>query len=317
MTDLRFRVPIAIALGKLSPSWARNNFNDLCYEFIQAQNKYDSLLPLSAYILINYVDDFVNYPSNDVLFNALDCLIIAAVQHRWSIVCPFLFDQITNILRKFRHNVVSLWINNFLSESSQHDIQTITVLCHFLEEKLHEFETIKWLDQTSCSMLQSLSTLDNENNGFAIDRLLDKIAFSNHQLLLSNPITFKRLLLNKNIEINSISAIFLPLIMSLYDGLTRDGQTVVFSASHIHRESTVLTSMLIRFFSRNNLDKQDQNLKKLQQECIKYFVMLIKNHDESSEAVDLCIATICLYDIEYLQNNLDIISNSFLRMCTK
>ncbi|CAF4766808.1 unnamed protein product, partial [Rotaria sp. Silwood2] len=115
---------------------------------------------------------------------------------------------------------------------------------------------------------------------------------------------------------NSIPVILLPLITSLYGGLTRDGQIVVFNSSHIHRESTVLTPMLIRFFSGNDPDKQDQNLKRLKQECIKYFVTLIKNHDESFEAVDLCIATICLYDIEYLQNNLDIISNSFLRMCT-
>ncbi|CAF0967930.1 unnamed protein product [Rotaria sp. Silwood1] len=110
------------------------------------ENEYDSLLPLGAYILINFVDNFVNYPSNDVLFNALDRLIIAAGQHRWSIVCSFLFDQIINTLRKFRHNVVSLRINNFLSESSEHDIQTITPLCYFLEGKPHELENIQWLD---------------------------------------------------------------------------------------------------------------------------------------------------------------------------
>ncbi|CAF0967949.1 unnamed protein product [Rotaria sp. Silwood1] len=75
--------------------------------------------------------------------------------------------------------------------------------------------------------------------------------------------------------------------MSLYSGLTRDGQRIVFNPSNIHRESTVLTPMLIRFFSRNAHDNQDQNFKKLKQECIKYIVMLMKNHDKSSEAVDL------------------------------
>ncbi|CAF5162848.1 unnamed protein product, partial [Rotaria sp. Silwood1] len=140
--------------------------------------------------LTNYTDDFVNRPSNDVLFNALDCLIIAAGQHRWSIVCPFLLDQITNTLRTFRHNVVSL-------------IQSITVVCDFFEEKLQEFKNIKWLDQTSCSLLQFLSILDNENNIFAIDRLLVKIAFFNHQLLSSSPTTFKDILLDKNTKMNS------------------------------------------------------------------------------------------------------------------
>jgi len=99
-SDKRFRVPIALALGKISSSWSQGSFDDLCYGFIQTQHEYDSLLPFNCYILINSIDNFVNYPSNDILFNALDRLIIAAGQHEWSIVCPFLFDQITNLLRK-------------------------------------------------------------------------------------------------------------------------------------------------------------------------------------------------------------------------
>ncbi|CAF5129623.1 unnamed protein product, partial [Rotaria sp. Silwood1] len=140
--------------------------------------------------------------------------------------------------RKFPQDIISLWINKLLSQSSRHDIQTITALCHLLEGKSHEFENIQWLDQSSCSMLQSLSTFDNENNGFAIDRLLVKIAFSNHQLLPSNSNTFKGFLLDKNIEMSSIPMILFPLIITLYGGLTRDGQTVFFDPSHIHREST-------------------------------------------------------------------------------
>ncbi|CAF1353297.1 unnamed protein product [Rotaria sordida] len=313
--DLRFRVPITLAFGKISSSWSQNDFNDLCYEFMEAQDTFDSLLPLGAYILINCVNDFVNYPSNDILFSALDRLIIAAGQHKWSIVCPFLFDQITSALKKFPHDIISLWINKLLSQSSQHNIQTITALCHLLEGKPHEFENIQWLDQSSCSILQSLSILDNENNKFAIDRLLVKIAFSNHQLLPPfNPTTFKGFLLDKNIEISSIPMILFPLIIILYGGLRRDGQTVVFDPSHIHRESTVITPILIRFLSGKDHDKQDQSLKKLKQECIKSFVIRMENHDESSEAIDLCIATICFYNIEYIQENLKMISDSLLRM---
>ncbi|CAF5149515.1 unnamed protein product, partial [Rotaria sp. Silwood1] len=245
--DLRFRVPITLAFGKISSSWSQNDFDDLCYKFMQVQDKDDSLLPLGAYILINCVNDFVNYPSNDILFKAFDRLIIAAGQHKWSIVCPFLLDQITSTLRKFPQDIISLWINKLLSQSSRHDIQTITALCHLLEGKSHEFENIQWLDQSSCSMLQSLSTFDNENNGFAIDRLLVKIAFSNHQLLPSNSNTFKGFLLDKNIEMSSIPMILFPLIITLYGGLTRDGQTVVFDPSHIHRESTAITPILLRF----------------------------------------------------------------------
>ncbi|CAF5066407.1 unnamed protein product, partial [Rotaria sp. Silwood1] len=156
--------------------------------------------------------------------------------------------------------------------------------------------------------------LDNENNEFTIDRLLIKIAFSNHQLLPSNPNTFKRFLLDKNIEMSSIPIILFPLIITLYGGLKRNDRIVVFDPSHIHRESTVLTPILIRFLSEKDHDKQNQALKKLKQECIKSFVMRIENHDESSEAVDLCIATICFYNIEYIQDNMKMISNSLLRM---
>ncbi|CAF1332348.1 unnamed protein product [Rotaria magnacalcarata] len=164
-------------------------------------------------------------------------------------------------------------------------------------------------------MLQSLLILDNENNRFAIDRLLVKIAFSNHQLLSSNSTTFRGFLIDKQMESNSIPVFLFPLIIALYGGLAREGQSVVFNPRHIHRESSVLTPILVRFLSENDHDKQDQRLKKLQQECSQLFVMRMEKHEESSDAVDLCIATICLYNIDYIQSNLDIISNSFLRIC--
>ncbi|CAF1366287.1 unnamed protein product [Rotaria sordida] len=81
-SDLRFRVPIALALGKISSSWSQDDFDDLCYKFMQIQDEHDSLVPLGAYVLISCVDDFVNYPSNGILFNALDRLMIAASQHK-------------------------------------------------------------------------------------------------------------------------------------------------------------------------------------------------------------------------------------------
>ncbi|CAF4432179.1 unnamed protein product [Rotaria magnacalcarata] len=285
MSDQRFRVPIALAFGKISSSWSLGDFEDLCYELIQTQHEYDSFLPLGAYVLINCVDDFVNYPSNDILFDAFNRLITAAGQHEWLIVCPFLLDQITNTLRKFRKDIVSLWIAEFLSQNSSHNIQTITAFCQLLEGKPHEFENIQWLDQKSCSMIQSLLILDNENSGFAIDRLLVKIAFSNHQLLSSNSTTFRGFLIDKQMESNSIPVFLFPLIIALYGGLAREGQSVVFNPRHIHRESSVLTPILVRFLSENDHDKQDQRLKKLQQECLQLFVMRMEKHEESSDAI--------------------------------
>jgi hypothetical protein len=188
----RFRVPIALALGKISLTWSQNDLNQFCLEFIQEKEEESMcLLPLGAYMLISYGNDLVNYPSDDVLFTALDCLIIAAGQHRWSVVCPFLFDHITISLRKLRHDIVSLWIDNLLSRSPPHNIQTISALCHLLEGKPHEFDNIKWLNQSSCSILQSFLMQDSETNEFAIDRLLVKIAFSNHRLLPVHANTFK------------------------------------------------------------------------------------------------------------------------------
>ncbi|CAF3554219.1 unnamed protein product [Rotaria sp. Silwood1] len=234
--DPHFQVPIALALGKISSSWCQKNFVNFCYEFIKEQDEYDSLLPLGAYMLIKCGNDLVNYPSHDVLFNALDRLIIAAGQHKWSIVCSFLFDQIIISLRKFRHDIVSLWIIKLLSQFYQHDIQTISALCHLIEGKPQEFENIKWLNQSSCAMLQFLSILDNENNEFAIDRLLVKIAFSNHHLLPVNPSSFKGFFLDEEIELNSISIILFSIIISLYGGLKRDGSDIVFDVFHTYPE---------------------------------------------------------------------------------
>ncbi|CAF4366070.1 unnamed protein product [Rotaria sp. Silwood2] len=292
--DPRFQVPIALALSKI--------------------NEYDSLLPLGAYMLINCGNDLVNYPSHDVLFNVLDRLIIAAGQHKWSIVCPFLLDQIIISLRKLRHDITSLWINKLLSQSYRYDIQTVSGLCHLIEGKPHEFENIKWLNQSSCSMLQSLLTLDNENNSFAIDRLLVKIAFFNHRLLPVNPSTFKGFLLDKEVELNSIPVILFPIIISLYGGLKRDGPDIVFDPFYIYRESTAVTPMLIHFLSKNNLSNQNENIIMIKQEFLKLLVTQIENQDESCETVDIYIAIICLYGIDYVQDNPKIISSSLLRM---
>ncbi|CAF3791582.1 unnamed protein product [Rotaria sp. Silwood1] len=313
--DPRFRIPIVLALGKISSSWSQNDFDNLCYEFIQDENQSNSLLPLCAFMLITCVDDLVKYPADEILFKALDCLIIAAGQHKWSIVSPFLFDQMTVALKKFRNDIIQQWINNLLSRSSSHDIQTISSLCHFIEGKPHEFENIKWLNQSFCSMLQTLSTLDNENNEFAIDRLLVKIAYSNHHLLPIDPNTFKGFLLQKEIEVNSIPIVLFPLIITLYGGLKRNDQAVIFDPSYIHRECSIITPALISFFCEQDPNSQNQNLKKLQEECLKSFLVRMNNHDECPQSIDLCTAIICFYNIEYLQDNLSTISNSFLCKC--
>jgi hypothetical protein len=312
--DPRFRVPIALALGKISLSWSEKDFNRFCLEFIQEQDVSNSRLPLGAYMIISFSNDFVNYPSDDVLFNALDCLMVSAGQHKWSVGCPFLVDQITDALRKLRHNIVSLWINNFLSRSPPHDIQTISALCHLLEGKPHQFENIKWLNQSSCLMLQYLSSLDNETNEFAIDRLLVKITFSNHRLLPVNTSTFKEFLITHEIELKSIPVVLFPLIITLYGGLKRNGETTVFDPFHIYRESTAVTPILIRFLSKLTCNRQDQNIIILKDECLRILLARKHNQDESPETVDVCIATICLYGIDYVRENAKIISESLIRM---
>ena len=315
ISDHRFRIPITLALEKISSSWSQGSFDDFCYEFIQNPHEYDPIIPFHCYILINSIEHFVKYPANEILFSALDRLMIAAGQHQWFILCPFLFNQITNTLRKFPNETISLWINQFLSTHSSHQIETITAFCQFLQSKSDEFDNIEWLDETSCSTLQSLLIFDNISNGFSIDRLLLRISFSKHQLLPVYPKTLKYYLLHDQIEMKSIPVVLLPLIIILYGGLTRDGENLLFNPSCIHRESSILTPILIRLFSTIDYDKQDQHLQIFQQECLKLFVMRIEKNDESLETIDLCIAVICLFNIEYIQNNLNIMSNSFLSIC--
>ena len=227
----------------------------------------------------------------------------------------FYFDQITAALRKFQHDIVSLWINKFLAQSSSHDIQTISALCHLLEGKPHEFENIKWLDQASCVILQYLSTLHTENNDFAIDRLLVKVAFSNRRLLSVHQNTFKRFLLDTEVELNSIPVGLFPLIISLYGGLKKEGERVIFRSIYIYRESIAVTPILVRFLSTNDSNTHDTMMTLIKQECLRLLIERIENNDESPETVDLCIATICLFGFDYIhENNNKLISNSLLRM---
>ncbi|UJR20398.1 hypothetical protein I4U23_023529 [Adineta vaga] len=314
VNDSHFRVPIALALGKISSMWSRDDFDELCLLFLQKeQDETDSLLPQNLCILMICSNDLVNYPSDEIMFDVLDRIIVASNQHKWSTVCSFLHDHIIKTLKRLNKETVSLWINRFLSQYRSHDIQIISTFCHLIEGKPHEFENIQWLDQSICSLLQSLSILDNKTNEFAIDRLLIKIAFSNHQLLPNNSNTLKEFLLSKAIELNTIPTFLLPLIITLYGGLKRDNQTIIFDPSHIHRESSTITSILIPFLSLKDRSKQDQNLKKFKLEIIQSFLAHIDNNDESYETIDLCIATLCVYDIDYVQENRDRISNSLLQ----
>jgi hypothetical protein len=158
-----------------------------------------------------------------------------------------------------------------------------------------------------------LSILDNETNEFAIDRLLVKIAFSNHRLLPVNPTTFKEFLITEEIELNSIPTVLFPLIITLYGGLKRDGKIVVFDPYYIYRESIAVTPILIHFLSRSNRDWQDQNIIIFKEECLRTLLTRIENQDESYETVDLCIAIVCLYGIDYVRQNVKILSNYLLR----
>ena len=306
--DLRFRNSILLLFGRISANWSWNDFDEFSRYFLEDK---ESIIPLGSYIFIIASEELVNYPSNEIFFIALDRLMISAGQHSWSIVSPFLFERLTKILRKLRNDIVSLWIDHFLNHHIDHDIRTLEAFCCFIEGKSHEFENIEWLDQSSCSILQSLST---HNHRFVIDRLLIKVAFAHHQLLPINRTTFKGFLLDGDISIQNIPMNLLPLIIMLYGGLKREGKNVLFDPSYIHRESTIMTPILINFLSVNDLTKQGQAWRRLRQECIHPFLARIENHDESPETVDLCIAILCLFDIEYIQENINIISKSLLRL---
>ena len=314
VNDPRFRVPIALALGRISSCWSPTEFDDFCLEFIRVEDESEPLLPVGAFMLISCADDLVHYPSNNVLFHALDLLIVAAGQHRWSVCCSFLFDRITTALRKLRNNIASLWINNLLSRSPPYSIETISALCYLIEGKPGEFENIHWLDQASCSMLQSFSTLDNESNQYAIDRLLIKISFFDHHLLSVHGNTLKEFFIVQKIDLHSITIFLLPLIIHLYGGLTRTDQSIVFDPLRIHRESTAVTLILKRFLSRKDLDQNDQNLNSLEDEFLEALLARLQANDQSSETVDLCIATICLGGINLLRKNEKITVNVVFNM---
>ncbi|CAF1266860.1 unnamed protein product [Adineta ricciae] len=306
--DPHFRAPIGLALSKISSMWFAEEFDELCRIFLLDDNGIGSLCTL-----VVSCNELLNYPSDEIMFDLFDRLLIVSSKHHWSNVCPLLHDHIIKILKRLSKESVTSWINRFLSRCSSNDIQLVSAFCHLIEGKAHEFENIQWLDQAACSMLQSMSKFDNETNQFAIDRLLIKITFSNPKLLPVRSNTLKEFLLNQTIELTGIPTLLLPLIITLYGGLKRDNQTVTFDCSHIHRESEIMTPILVRSLSADNRSKQDPMIK-LKQEIIQTFLSHIGKHDESNEMIDLCIATLCVCDIEYVKNNQDIIPFSLLKM---
>lgn len=304
-----FLVSIALILGKISSCWSSNDFDDFCCELIQIQDEFESVLPIGAFILINFVNDLVHYPSNNILFDALDRLIIAAGQQAWFTICPFLFDRITAALKKLQNSIVLQWIDNFLSRSPPHTIQTISAFCYLLEGKSNEFENVHWLNESSCSKLQSLSALDCKKYQFAIDRLLVKISFFNHYLLSIHPNTLKEFLVTKSFELHLIPAILFPLIITLYGGLKRDGGSVIFDPSYIYRESTTVTPILISILSGINAKNYDHNQINIKENFLNSLLTQIEINDESSEIADLCTATICLWGIDFVKKYEKISSN--------
>lgn len=293
--EQRYRSSIVLALANLSSSWSQGSFDDLCYELIQSAHPSDSLYPYYSFLLIYSLDQFVKCPSNDILFIAFNRLLVSAVQHR-----SFLLYQMTNLINKCPKPIVSSWLKHFLSSDDFDSIETIKTFSQLIQL------TDQQIDQSSSSILQYLSTLHHQ---FEIDQLLIQISLHDHQSLPCPINSLKSFLLQNSIEMKSIPVVVHPLIISLYGGLTRNGTNILFNAQHISRESSLLTPLLIKLI-QGNLDENQ-----LKQQCLKLFVERIEKEDQSVETIDLCLSIVCLDNIEYIQNNFDRLSKSFVSLC--
>ncbi|CAF3668953.1 unnamed protein product [Rotaria socialis] len=294
--DPHFRIPLFLALGRLSLEWKERDFTALCTEFIKENNVIDSPLPIGAYLLITSTKDLVNQPSAQVYSEALDQLMVAAGLHKWSTIFPLLIDHIILVLRQLPGSIVSEWIAKFLSKMQLNVINSVSALCYLLGKDMDV--TTKWIDQMICEKLVRYLPSDCEENSFAVDCFLVKIAFRHEMLLPAYQTGLKGFLTLQAVEVSTIHPSVLSAIICIYGGVSRKSH-ILFEPQNIHRESPVLTPILIRYFTTVKGQSHDEKVNELVKNCKKTLIYLLENN-LVVEATDVVIVILCLVGIEYL-----------------
>ena len=309
MSNPRYREPLLLALGLISWKWSSDKYDLFCKQLLEEEQheneNFSSLAPLGALLLISSLNDLVQLPSDALIFDAFDQLLLAAGQHHWFTDHPNLAKIIVQGLHKLSAVKINKWALRFLTPSSSRTISHISAFCHCLIQFAAYQLTlssdvnfmcsptvIEWVDSRIVNLLWNYLSLENEDEELIIDFTLMQLVHAQPSLFDSPRLRFRSFAL---IRQQSIPSCLLPLIVAVYGGLDRNTHTneVVFSAHYIHRDSS-LTPFLRRYFlhqnSTNELD-----------ELIHYCQRILTNlnpHNCSLKSVDCFLALFCLMGVE-------------------
>ncbi|CAF1217853.1 unnamed protein product [Adineta ricciae] len=298
MNDPRFRVPIALAFGRLSSKWKKKpeTLDRLCYEFLKTDST--SFFPINALFVINNLSDFVQRPSLDVLIIALNQLLKIATKEKWANTNPALHSQIKDAIHKLPDNDISKWVRSILATSHNQFNHSIPTLCSLLVRQSEDSFEIRGIDASTCESLISFLKYDDEDNNFAIDMILMQIAYKNHRLLPTIPTGLKALLIREKVDFATIHPSILAVIIIIYGGLKRYEDTVMFDVSRMYRESNFLTPLLIGYFSTKN-QTHDSKIVFIERQCVSCLSTVI-NSDNQMKAVDALVTMLCLFGVSKL-----------------
>ncbi|CAF1209903.1 unnamed protein product [Adineta ricciae] len=141
ISDIRFRVPLILAFSMLSE---RDDFEAYCEAFFaEAARELDSFLPLGTLFFVLCDRDFVNYPSNGIMFKALDKILVAAGRDNWYSTSEALFSTFQDSIQTLPKSCMSEWVHHVLLSESRQSFVSTTALCNLISDQLYSDKIYK------------------------------------------------------------------------------------------------------------------------------------------------------------------------------
>lgn len=317
ISNPRYREPLLLALGLISWKWSAEEYDLFCSKLLQEQQheneNFSSSIPLGALLFASSLSDLVKLPSDTLIFDAFDQLLLASSKHHWFIDHPNLVKIIVQGLHKLAAVKANKWAVRFLAPPALRTISHILSFCHcvikFAEYQINISSDvslvcspaiIEWIDARIVNLLWNYLSLENDDDEFIIDFTLMQLVHAQPSLFDSPRLRFRSFAM---IHQQPIPSFLLPLVIAIYGGLDRKASTneVVFSAQYIHRDSS-LTPLLLRYFIHQSKDEQlssapDSQLADLINYCTQ-IIESLKPNDCSLKSVDCFLGLFCLLGVE-------------------
>ena len=306
MANSNFREPLLLGLEWISCQWNYEDLNIFCrLLFTNNNDLFHHILPLGAMLLMTTLPDLKQNPSEKTLQDAFDRFLIVSTNREWLIRFPIFIDYLIDGLNYLPLNIARTWIYDYFQQYS--DIEHSRSVFSIFTNLISFLRAIPiWLRNDdhkthSLSILQSRARIDyiddNEGNDlFVLDRFLTTISIIDPNLFSSGLVY--QSFVKFNIDDQKLSPKCLALLIALYGGLSRfkridldNKDTVVFSSSHMHRDS-LEHSWLIDYWNKNQWTHLPDT------DDIEKQICTLSSDDDSPESIDLFIIWLCLKGVQ-------------------